>query len=183
MKVVEELFHVWVTVSAGLLVVIVPEASVKGAVAPPPPQADPASCTPVDDHLRQLPAVGVPFTSAIPDAASTAFAKAVATPVPRPETPVEIGKPVRFVATPLAGVPNAGATNVLLESVSVPARVARVPVVGNVTDVFAVVVSVVVNAPDVVNEPPSETALPPMLPTVVARDPAVLVISPVWAGS
>jgi hypothetical protein len=38
--------------------------------------------------------------------------KNVATPVPRPETPVEIGKPVRLVATPEAGVPNAGVTSV-----------------------------------------------------------------------
>jgi hypothetical protein len=36
----------------------------------------------------------------------------VATPVPRPETPVEIGRPVRFVATPEAGVPKAGVTRV-----------------------------------------------------------------------
>jgi hypothetical protein len=36
----------------------------------------------------------------------------VATPLPRPETPVEIGKPVKLVATPEAGVPNAGVTSV-----------------------------------------------------------------------
>ena len=34
--------------------------------------------------------------------------KNVATPVPKPETPVEIGSPVAFVKTPEAGVPNAG---------------------------------------------------------------------------
>jgi hypothetical protein len=38
--------------------------------------------------------------------------KKVATPVPKPLTPVEIGKPVKLVATPEAGVPNAGVTNV-----------------------------------------------------------------------
>jgi hypothetical protein len=38
--------------------------------------------------------------------------KNVATPVPRPETPVEIGKPVKLVAVPEAGVPKAGVTNV-----------------------------------------------------------------------
>ena len=38
--------------------------------------------------------------------------KNVATPVPKPDTPVEIGKPVVFVNVPLDGVPNAppGAT-------------------------------------------------------------------------
>jgi hypothetical protein len=33
-------------------------------------------------------------------------------PVPKPETPVLIGKPVRFVATPDVGVPNKGVTKV-----------------------------------------------------------------------
>ena len=35
----------------------------------------------------------------------------VATPAARPETPVETGKPVAFVNTPLAGVPKAGVTS------------------------------------------------------------------------
>lgn len=39
-------------------------------------------------------------------------ARNVATPVPRPETPVEIGSPVQFVRTPDAGVPRAGVTSV-----------------------------------------------------------------------
>jgi hypothetical protein len=39
-------------------------------------------------------------------------AKNVATPVPRPETPVDIGRPVALVSVPEDGVPNAppGAT-------------------------------------------------------------------------
>jgi hypothetical protein len=36
----------------------------------------------------------------------------VATPVPSPDTPVEIGNPVQFVRVPLVGVPMAGVTNV-----------------------------------------------------------------------
>ena len=36
----------------------------------------------------------------------------VATPVPRPETPVAIGRPVALVRTPEAGVPRAGVTSV-----------------------------------------------------------------------
>lgn len=39
-------------------------------------------------------------------------ARNVATPVPRPLNPVEIGKPVQFVKTPLDGVPSAGVTKV-----------------------------------------------------------------------
>jgi hypothetical protein len=38
--------------------------------------------------------------------------KKVATPVPKPLTPVEIGNPVAFVKVPEAGVPNAGVTSV-----------------------------------------------------------------------
>ena len=38
--------------------------------------------------------------------------KNVATPVPKPLTPVEIGNPVAFVKVPEAGVPNAGVTKV-----------------------------------------------------------------------
>ena len=48
-----------------------------------------------------------------------------------------------------------GLVNVLLVNVSVPARVARVPVVGNVTFVVLVVVSVSEYAPDVIKEAPS----------------------------
>ena len=55
-------------------------------------------------------------------------AKKVATPVPRPETPVEIGKPVALVKVPLVGVPNTGVVNVgdvkvLFVRVSVPVGV------------------------------------------------------------
>ena len=44
--------------------------------------------------------------------ADVGVAKKVATPVPRPATPVEIGRPVQLVSTPEAGVPRAGVTNV-----------------------------------------------------------------------
>jgi hypothetical protein len=39
-------------------------------------------------------------------------ARKVPTPVPSPETPVEIGKPVQFVNVPEAGVPRTGVTRV-----------------------------------------------------------------------
>tara|TARA_R110000868_G_scaffold12052_1_gene58495 strand:+ start:1223 stop:1870 length:648 start_codon:yes stop_codon:yes gene_type:complete len=45
----------------------------------------------------------------------------VATPVPRPLTPVPTGSPVQLVSTPEAGVPSAGATKVLFVRVCVPA--------------------------------------------------------------
>ena len=60
-------------------------------------------------------------------------AKNVAIPVPKPETPVLMGKPVVFVKTPLAGVPRAGVVNiglvsVLFVSVWVPVSVATTDV-------------------------------------------------------
>jgi hypothetical protein len=39
-------------------------------------------------------------------------ARNVATPVPNPDTPVLIGKPVQFVSVPLVGVPSNGVTRV-----------------------------------------------------------------------
>ena len=49
---------------------------------------------------------------------------------------------------------------VLLVRVSAPAKVAKVPVVGNVTEVVLVAVRVVANAPDVVRLPPKVIVLP-----------------------
>ena len=57
-------------------------------------------------------------------------------------------------ATPNVGVVRVGDVNVLLVKVSVPANVLKVPVVGKVTLVVAVVVKVVANAPEVVKFPP-----------------------------
>ena len=131
--------------------------------------------------LVRVPELGVPNAPPLTttDPAVPVFtASAVATPVPKPLTPVEIGNPVILVATPLAGVPSAGATSVLFDNVSVPAKVARVPVVGKVTAVLAVAVNVVVNAPDVVKEPPSDTDFPPTLATVKAPVPVLMVASP-----
>ena len=55
---------------------------------------------------------------------------------------------------------------VLLLSVSEPVSVARVPVVGRVTVVFAVAVRVVLNAPEVVRLPPRVIVLVPLLTPV-----------------
>jgi hypothetical protein len=63
------------------------------------------------------------------------------------------------------------------------AVVAKVPLVGSVTDVLALTVKVVVKAPDMVNAPAKLTAFPPIFPTVVANDPPVFVTSPVSAGN
>jgi hypothetical protein len=56
----------------------------------------------------------VPVSSVTADIrfAELGVARKVATPVPRPETPVLIGRPVAFVKVPLAGVPRTGVTRV-----------------------------------------------------------------------
>ena len=60
-----------------------------------------------DDGVPSTP----PFTKGEPTV-PTFTAKAVATPVPRPDTPVEIGNPVALVNVTLVGVPRIGVTKV-----------------------------------------------------------------------
>ena len=127
-------------------------------------------------------AAGVPVNVGESDNTAFTVPVEVVTPVPPlatgnvPATPEVNGNPVRFVATPEAGVPSAGVVSVglvkvLFVKVSVPPKVAKVPVVGSVTDVVAVEVNVVANAPDVVRLPPNvivfpvlATPVPPLAP-------------------
>ena len=93
---------------------------------PPPPvvHAPPASVTPLAPHCKQWPTVGMTeLMSGKPLALLTAIPKAVAAPVPRPDTPVLIGRPVPFVKVADVGVPRIGVTNVGL----VEAEIAPVP--------------------------------------------------------
>jgi hypothetical protein len=59
----------------------------------------------------------VSSVTALAKFAEEGVARKVATPVPRPLTPVETGRPVQLVSVPEAGVPRTGATRVLLERV------------------------------------------------------------------
>jgi len=66
-------------------------------------------------QLVSVPDDGVPktpFTNTTPPELPVLMARAVATPVPKPDTPVVIGKPVQLVKMPLAGVPSAGVVSV-----------------------------------------------------------------------
>ena len=117
----------------------------------------------------ELTLVVVPFTVRLPVITTSALL-IVAVPVAAPIERV-VAAPAKFtvvavvltranVVLPVVReVVTAGEVRVLLVNVSEPARVARVPVVGRVTAVLAVVVSVVVCAPEVVNEPPSVSTL------------------------
>jgi hypothetical protein len=123
----------------------------------------------------------LPVSSVTADAklAEEGVAKKVATLAARPETPVEIGKPVQFVRVPEFGVPKTGVTRVgvlantkapvPVSSEMIPANsedvvaantlsllpvVIKVPAVGKVTLVVAVVVSVKLLAPEVANVDP-----------------------------
>lgn len=101
-------------------------------VATPEPKPEMPVATGKPVQFVNVPEVGVPNTGATkvgvfantkapePVSSETADAKfaldgvpkKVATPEPRPDTPVEIGKPVQFVNVPEAGVPSAGVVSV-----------------------------------------------------------------------
>ena len=70
----------------------------------------PTAFVPSTVQLESVPDEGVPrappFVTNAP-AEPTLTARAVATLVPKPDTPVEIGRPVQLVNVPLEGVPNA----------------------------------------------------------------------------
>jgi hypothetical protein len=72
--------------------------------------------------------------------AELGVAKKVATPVPKPDTPVLMGRPVQFVNVPELGVPNTGVVNVglvnvLFVNVCVPVRFTRVSVPAGIVTV------------------------------------------------
>jgi hypothetical protein len=148
-----------------------------------------ASATPntgvtrVGDVANTLTPVPVLSVSADAKLADEGVPKKVATPVAKPDTPVEIGKPVQLVRVPEDGVPNAGVTSdgevantkapLPVSSEITPASskevvaacidnllpvVIRIPAVGNVTLEAAVVVSVKPKAPTVVRVDPSANA-------------------------
>ena len=54
----------------------------------------------------------VSSVTALARLAELGVARKVATPEPRPDTPVEMGSPVAFVSVPELGVPKAGVTRV-----------------------------------------------------------------------
>ena len=68
--------------------------------------------TSVGDVSKTSPPLPVSPVTADARLALDGVARNVATPVPRPLTPVEIGKPVQLVSVPLVGVPSKGVTNV-----------------------------------------------------------------------
>jgi hypothetical protein len=71
-----------------------------------------AGVTSVGDVAKTRAPVPVSLVTAAAKFALVGVARKVATPVPKPETPVEIGNPVAFVSVAADGVPNAGVTNV-----------------------------------------------------------------------
>jgi hypothetical protein len=68
--------------------------------------------TKVGDVAKTLAPVPVSSVKAAAKLAELGVAKKVATPVPKPLTPVEIGRPVALVKVPLVGVPRMGVTSV-----------------------------------------------------------------------
>jgi hypothetical protein len=124
--------------------------------------------------------VPVSSVTAVIKLADDGVAKNVATPAPKPETPVEIGRPVQLVRVPEVGVPNNGVVRdgevantkspvpvssditpanseeeVAANTLSLLPVVVKVPAVGNVTLVAALVVRVKLFAPEVTRVEPS----------------------------
>jgi hypothetical protein len=118
--------------------------------------------------------VPVSSVTAVIKLADDGVAKNAATPAAKPDTPVEIGKPVQLVRVPEVGVPNNGVVRVgdvantkspvpvssditpsnsedevAANTLSLLPVVVKVPAVGNVTLVAAVVVRVKLFAPEV----------------------------------
>ena len=94
-----------------------------------------------------------------------------------PVVPVAVGKivppavntfaPLSVMAPLTVVVPlKTGLVKVLLESVSVPNKVAKVPLTGSVMDVAAVVVRMVAKFPDVLRFPPRVRVLDPLFTPV-----------------
>ena len=80
-----------------------------------------AGVTKVGELVNTRLPVPVSSVTAAARFADDGVAKKVAMPVPRPETPVEIGKPVAFVRVTEEGVPKAGVTSVgLLDNTLLP---------------------------------------------------------------
>lgn len=129
-------------------------------------------------QLDKLPDDGVPnappFTTNAPSV-PTLTPSAVATPVPRPLTPDEIGNPVAFVRVAKDGVPRLGVTNVgdvsntmLPEPVVELPSAVTVPLVGNVSVVVPVNVKVLEYAPDVTKvEPSASVSVAPVAGAVI----------------
>ena len=88
------------------------------------------------------------------------------------ESKINISLPEASATKPPSA--NLGAVRVFPENVSVPVRVASVPVVGKVTLESAEVVSVTASAPASVSEPPSRVS-----PVTVPALPETVVWSPV----
>jgi hypothetical protein len=83
-----------------------------------------AGVTKVGELVNTKLPVPVSSVTAAAKFALDGVAKNVATPVPRPLTPVEIGKPVAFVNTAEDGVPSAGVTSVgLVDNTLLPVPV------------------------------------------------------------
>lgn len=81
------------------------------------------------DDIALVPSAEVPLMTVVerPPAAERLTAAAVATPVPSPLTPVDMGKPVILEATPDAGVPSTGVTSVgLVARTKLPVPVSAV---------------------------------------------------------
>jgi hypothetical protein len=136
--------------------------------------------------MRLLVNVAVPLPVGTPLAVFALFPSAVATPVPRPDTPVDIGKPVALVRVPLLGVPRAPPLTTKEPAVPVftpKAVTTPVPVVvvaGAAPAPPPKTIELAANAAEVAQVVPLEKyGIPPLVPaTVRAKVPLVVMGEP-----
>ena len=104
--------------------------------------------------------------------------KKVATFVPRPDTPVDIGRPVQLVSVPLEGVPSAGVTNVgLVANTRAPVPVSFVTAASKFA-LEGVPKKVAMPVPkDVMPVPPLATGRVPVTPVVRGRPVALVSVA------
>jgi hypothetical protein len=91
---------------------IVVALAIVGAAAEVARTPDTTGVVRVGDVAKTAEPVPVSSVSAVRKLADDGVAKNVATLVPRPDTPLAIGRPVQLVSVPDAGVPSAGVTRV-----------------------------------------------------------------------
>jgi hypothetical protein len=135
--------------------------------------------TSVGDVAKTNAPVPVSPVTAVAKFAELGVARKVATPVPRPLTPVLIGRPVAFVSVPLVGVPSIGVTSVGdVAKTSDPLPVSFVTAAAKLAE-LGVPKNVATPVPSELNPVPPEVAASGVVALSVVNAPDDGVVAPI----